>query len=162
MKRSRISGWLKISILAMLVKGPMHGYAMIKEVERITGGEWVPAPGSLYPTLNELVREGMIEAREERVGGRKRVIYSITDKGVRFLVEKADKLISRAIPSIFKFIESQIIAINRSGNLEELRKVVEVLDFMARRAEELKRRIEVNPGATRSRRWPQRGRTTLS
>ncbi len=147
MKRSRISGWLKISILAMLVKGPMHGYAMIREVERITGGEWVPAPGSLYPTLNELVREGMVEAREERIGGRRRIVYSITDEGIKFLVEKADKLISRAIPSIFKFIESQIIAINRSGNLEELNKVVEVLDFMVNRAEELKKKIETNSHA---------------
>ncbi|MDK2372314.1 MAG: PadR family transcriptional regulator [Candidatus Korarchaeota archaeon] len=138
-RRQRVSGWLRISVLAMLVKGPMHGYAMIKEIERITGGEWVPALGSLCPTLNELVKEGLVTAKEESIKGRKRVIYSITRKGIEYLVERADSLMSRAIPSILGFMESQIIALKLlSGPDELVRRLVSHLDFLSERISELR------------------------
>ena len=138
MRRNRVSGWLKISVLAMLVKRPMHGYAMIKEVERITGGEWVPAPGSLYPLLSELVKEGLVKAKEESEKGRKRVIYSITRKGVRYLVERSDELLSRAIPSILSFMESQIIALRMIGGPEKFVKdLISHLEFLREKLDEI-------------------------
>src|SRR5690349_3391204 len=65
------------AVLALLVERPMHGYEMIQELESRTGGIWRPSPGSVYPTLQLLEDEGLIEA--EATGGRKR--FSLTDAG---------------------------------------------------------------------------------
>src|SRR5258705_9560656 len=65
------------AILALLLERPMHGYEMIQELESRTGGIWRPSPGSIYPTLQLLEDEGLIEA--EANGGRKR--YVLTDAG---------------------------------------------------------------------------------
>jgi DNA-binding PadR family transcriptional regulator len=65
------------AVLALLLERPMHGYEIIQELERRTGGIWRPSPGSVYPTLQLLEDEGLIEA--EASGGRKR--FSLTDTG---------------------------------------------------------------------------------
>jgi DNA-binding PadR family transcriptional regulator len=65
------------AVLALLLERPMHGYEMIQELESRTGGIWRPSPGSIYPTLQLLEDEGLIEA--EASGGRKR--YTLTDAG---------------------------------------------------------------------------------
>jgi DNA-binding PadR family transcriptional regulator len=65
------------AVLALLVERPMHGYEMIQELESRTGGIWRPSPGSIYPTLQLLEDEGLIEA--EATGGRKR--FSLTEAG---------------------------------------------------------------------------------
>jgi DNA-binding PadR family transcriptional regulator len=65
------------AVLALLLERPMHGYEMIQELESRTGGIWRPSPGSVYPTLQLLEDEGLIEA--EATGGRKS--YRLTDAG---------------------------------------------------------------------------------
>ncbi|GID95356.1 PadR family transcriptional regulator [Amorphoplanes digitatis] len=65
------------ALLALLLERPMHGYEMIQELERRTGGIWRPSPGSVYPTLQLLEDEGLIEA--EVTGGRKR--FTLTEAG---------------------------------------------------------------------------------
>ena len=65
------------AVLALLLERPMHGYEMIQELESRTGGIWRPSPGSVYPTLQMLEDEGLIEA--ESIGGRK--TYSLTEAG---------------------------------------------------------------------------------
>jgi DNA-binding PadR family transcriptional regulator len=65
------------AVLALLAERPMHGYEMIQELESRTGGIWRPSPGSVYPTLQLLEDEGLIEA--EATGGRKR--FTLTEAG---------------------------------------------------------------------------------
>ncbi|MET8148120.1 PadR family transcriptional regulator [Actinoplanes sp. NPDC049668] len=65
------------ALLALLLERPMHGYEMIQELESRTGGIWRPSPGSVYPTLQLLEDEGLIEA--EVTGGRKR--FTLTETG---------------------------------------------------------------------------------
>ena len=65
------------ALLALLLERPMHGYEMIQELESRTGGIWRPSPGSVYPTLQLLEDEGLIEVTAE--GGRKS--YRLTDAG---------------------------------------------------------------------------------
>ena len=55
----------------------MHGYEMIQELDSRTNGIWRPSPGSIYPTLQMLEDEGLIEA--EASGGRKS--YRLTADG---------------------------------------------------------------------------------
>jgi DNA-binding PadR family transcriptional regulator len=65
------------AVLALLAERPMHGYEMIQELESRTGGIWRPSPGSVYPTLQMLEDEGLIQA--EASGGRKR--FALTEAG---------------------------------------------------------------------------------
>ena len=68
------------AVLALLTERPMHGYEMIQEIDSRTGGAWRPSPGSIYPTLQLLEDEGVIEAStDSSTGGRKR--FGLTDAG---------------------------------------------------------------------------------
>lgn len=71
------SGFLKLAILKLVSQRPLHGYALMKEIERMSEGTWRPSPGSIYPALQELMRSGYITQEQE---GRKR-IYKITSHG---------------------------------------------------------------------------------
>ena len=64
----------------------MHGYQIISEIEQRSGGTWKPSAGSVYPTLQLLADEGLIEAEE--AGGRK--TYSLTEAG-RAEAESAER-----------------------------------------------------------------------
>ena len=55
----------------------MHGYEMIREIEERSGGFWKPSAGSIYPTLQLLEDQGLIEG-EEADGKR---LFSLTDEG---------------------------------------------------------------------------------
>ena len=65
------------AVLALLLERPMHGYEIIQELDSRTNGIWRPSPGSVYPTLQLLEDEGLIE--QEAEGGRKS--YHLTDAG---------------------------------------------------------------------------------
>jgi DNA-binding PadR family transcriptional regulator len=71
------AGFLKLAILKIVSKGPTHGYALIKEIERLTSEDWKPSPGSIYPALQELETQGLIS---QTVEGRRK-IYEITPMG---------------------------------------------------------------------------------
>ncbi|ASW54042.1 PadR family transcriptional regulator [Plantactinospora sp. KBS50] len=71
---------VRAALLALLVERPMHGYEMIQELASRTGGAWRPSPGSVYPTLQLLEDEGLIEAAaDDTGGGRKR--FTLTEAG---------------------------------------------------------------------------------
>jgi DNA-binding PadR family transcriptional regulator len=62
----------------------MHGYDLIRELERRSDGAWSPSPGSVYPTLQLLEDEGLVTS-EEQDGKR---VYTITDGGRTELQER--------------------------------------------------------------------------
>ena len=77
-RRPRVSrGEVRAAVLLLLGEGPMHGYQLMQEMEERSGGAWQPSPGSIYPTLQLLEDEGLIEP--ETSGGRKS--YHLTDAG---------------------------------------------------------------------------------
>ena len=65
------------AVLALLLERPMHGYEIIQELDARTNGIWRPSPGSVYPTLQLLEDEGLIEPEAD--GSRKS--YRLTDVG---------------------------------------------------------------------------------
>ena len=71
-------GDVRAAILALLTERPMHGYEMIQEIAARSNGLWRPSPGSVYPTLQLLVDEGLIVATESE--GSKR-LFELTDDG---------------------------------------------------------------------------------
>ena len=77
------SGDMKYVILRLLKDKPMHGYEVMKALGEETNGCYSPSPGTVYPTLQWLEDEGLVEVSE--VEGKK--VYSITDEGLEFLDE---------------------------------------------------------------------------
>ncbi len=70
-------GDVRAAVLALLAEEPKHGYEMIKEIEERSDGLWKPSAGSIYPTLQLLEDEGLIEGTES--DGKRR--FSLTEAG---------------------------------------------------------------------------------
>ena len=69
-------------VLAILSEGESYGYAIIKRVDELSGGELRWTDGMLYPVLHRLERNGFVEAQWGRSDtGRRRKYYRITDRG---------------------------------------------------------------------------------
>ncbi len=66
----------------------LNGYQVIQQINERSGGAWRPSPGSVYPTVQQLQDEGLVEADDER--GRKTLRLSAD--GVRYAEENADEL----------------------------------------------------------------------
>lgn len=81
-------GDVRSVILVLLADGPSNGYGLIKAIAEKTSGMWRPSPGSVYPTLQQLVDEGLVEA----AGGGKRTEYSLSDAGREYAAEHEPEL----------------------------------------------------------------------
>jgi PadR family transcriptional regulator PadR len=80
-------------ILSALAVEPLHGYAVIKEVTRLSAGTVRLAAGTLYAALDRLTDEGMIEVdREETIDGRLRRYYRLTVPGASALAAEAAQM----------------------------------------------------------------------
>jgi PadR family transcriptional regulator PadR len=80
-------------ILSALAVGPLHGYAVIKEVSRLSADTVHLAAGTLYAALDRLCNEGLVEVdREETVDGRLRRYYRLTGPGASTLAAEAQQM----------------------------------------------------------------------
>ena len=70
-------GDVRSAILNVLTDWPMQGYQIIHEIEKSSNGAWKTSPGSVYPNLQLLLDEGLLQAKE--ASGRK--TYSLTAAG---------------------------------------------------------------------------------
>lgn len=76
-------------VLAILDEGDSYGYAILKRIEELSGGELEWTDGMLYPLLHRLERLGHVEARwASPPGGRRRRYYRITPRGRGALSEQ--------------------------------------------------------------------------
>jgi PadR family transcriptional regulator PadR len=80
-------------ILSALAVGPLHGYAVIKEVSRLSADRVRLAAGTLYAALDRLNDEGLVEVdRVETVDGRLRRYYRLTGPGAAALAAEAEQM----------------------------------------------------------------------
>jgi PadR family transcriptional regulator, regulatory protein PadR len=84
-------------VLACLLDGPLHGYAIIRCTEELSGGRVRLATGTLYTALDRLSAEGYVElVREEIVNGRARRSYGLTSSGAAALRAEATRMAEAA------------------------------------------------------------------
>lgn len=84
-------------VLAALLAGPLHGYAIIKRAEEMSGGRVRLATGTLYTALDRLTADGYIRlVSEEMVAGRIRRSYGLTDAGSAALRAEAQRMAEAA------------------------------------------------------------------
>ena len=80
-------------LLAGLLDGRRHGYAIAQLARELSGGRVGLSAGTLYGALERLTDQGLITPVEEvRVGGRRRRVYELTEDGRAQLVEEAQRL----------------------------------------------------------------------
>ncbi|WP_411374387.1 PadR family transcriptional regulator [Arthrobacter sp. MPF02] len=81
-------GDVRAAILSLLAESPSNGYGLIKTIAEKTDGAWRPSPGSIYPTLQQLVDEDLIEALSEGRGTE----FALTDAGRAYVAKHAEEM----------------------------------------------------------------------
>jgi len=148
------SGELRLVLLKLIADEPRHGYDLIRAIEELTGGEYAPSPGVIYPTLTLLEDMGLIE-ETEAAGSRK--AFAATKEGRKHLKEREgeveplfDRLeglkpderhatgpvLGRAVKNVMTALSHRI---GRDGLDEELlHEIAAILDEAAQRIERVK------------------------
>lgn len=76
-------------VLAILSEGDSYGYAIIKRVGEVSGGELRWTDGMVYPLLHRLERRGLVEAVwGQSETGRRRKYYRLTRAGAEQLARQ--------------------------------------------------------------------------
>jgi DNA-binding PadR family transcriptional regulator len=148
------SGELRLVLLKLIADEPRHGYDLIRAIEEITGGEYAPSPGVIYPTLTLLQDMGLID---EAPGEGPRKSFQVTNEGRSHLTEREEEveaLFERlrglaprgdqtAGPAIGRAVKNLMTAlrhrVSRDGLGDDLlHEIAAILDEAAQRIERVK------------------------
>ena len=90
MEGEMLKGHLDMIVLAALsAAGAAHGYAIIEEIKRRSGGAFDLPEGTIYPALHRLQQAGLLTSRWVTAeSGRRRRVYALTRRGDRALAER--------------------------------------------------------------------------
>lgn len=87
-----------LHILLVLSSGPMHGYGIMQEVDRISHGKVKMGPGTLYGTIKRMLRDSLIEEVNQLTAAEaddeRRRYYQLTEIGRKVLSAEAERLAS--------------------------------------------------------------------
>lgn len=133
-------GEVRTAVLALLAEQPMHGYQMIQEIEQRTLGQWKPSAGSIYPTLQMLTDDGLIQS--DASNGRK--TYSLTEEGTAEAIDAAASApwvdaerrghpAFRLLPKAGIRLAQVIAQVGQGGTAEQIEEAVELLDETRRK-----------------------------
>lgn len=146
-------GELRLALLALIAENPSHGYELIKAIEEMTGGDYAPSPGAVYPTLQLLEDEGAIQEAEAE-GAKKP--FAVTAQGSEELEDRRDEVkallrrlgrhgertttvrshdVFRAMGNLGSVLKNRA----KAGKLDEetINQIVDMIDEMAKRIERL-------------------------
>jgi DNA-binding PadR family transcriptional regulator len=88
-QKELLKGNTETLLLSLLTDEPMHGYRIVKEIEKRSLGYFQFKEGTLYPALHRMAAAGLIEGRWSLGStGTPRRYYSITAKGLQVLEER--------------------------------------------------------------------------
>ena len=128
-------GDVRAAVLSLLAEKPMHGYQIIQEIEERSGGAWKPSAGSVYPTLQLLADEGLVQVEESN--GRK--TYSLTEAGKAVPAASAPWQSSGsaskhgALPKAGLELAQAAGQVQRSGSSKQVAEAVAVLNEARRK-----------------------------
>src|SRR5262245_13544395 len=81
-------GDVRAAVLVLLAEQPRNGYQIIQEISERSGGLWKPSSGSVYPALQQLEDEGLVET--ESVDGKRS--FKLTETGRTYVEEHKSEL----------------------------------------------------------------------
>ncbi len=79
-------GEVRLALLSLIEEEPAHGYELMKRLEERSGGMYKASAGTVYPVLQQLEDEGLVEVRDTE--GKK--VYHITKAGGEELLLASD------------------------------------------------------------------------
>src|ERR1700712_915964 len=85
-----MSGVPELLILRLLQDREMYGYEIVQAIAAATHQAVTPGEGVIYPLLHALEKQGDLKSQRRPAGGRTRVYYTLTSRGVRRLFELTD------------------------------------------------------------------------
>jgi DNA-binding PadR family transcriptional regulator len=128
-------GDVRLAILHLLAEEPMHGYQIMQELTERSHGIWQPSPGAIYPTLQQLEDEGLVQPDEQE--GKK--VYRLTGAGEaaldeaegpapweRFSSQAGDDLLS--LRDLAFQVGAAVMHVGRAGSKTQLAKTKEILE----------------------------------
>jgi DNA-binding PadR family transcriptional regulator len=83
----RDRGDVRLAILLLLDEQPRHGYEIITELADRSDGRWRPSPGSIYPVLKRLTKEGLVQPSQEQ--GKR--TFALTPAGKTLVDQQRDE-----------------------------------------------------------------------
>jgi DNA-binding PadR family transcriptional regulator len=86
--RRRMRGDVRAAVLVLLEESPRNGYQIIQELSERSNGAWRPSPGSVYPILQQLEDEGLVEISSTESGK----TFHLTAKGKTLVEAERDTL----------------------------------------------------------------------
>jgi len=147
------AGELRLALLALIAQEERHGYELIKAIEEMTGGDYAPSPGAVYPTLQMLADEGKITEAKSKDAKKP---FKATEDGSAELEERKDEvdaLMGRLgqhgeraekvkSPDLFRAMGNLATVLKnraRSGKLDKnaMDEIVDIIDEVAKRIERL-------------------------
>lgn len=125
-------GDVRNAILSLLAEGPSNGYGLIKSIAERSGGVWTPSPGSVYPTLQQLVDERLVTADDAGE-------HSLTDAGRNHVEAHAEELAQVwqplaemgeqvAFAAAMRKLAGVAKQIGRDGSAEQQQRAAELVD----------------------------------
>ena len=147
-------GELRLVLLKLIADEPRHGYELIKAIEDMTGGDYAPSPGIVYPTLTMLEDMGFIAEKKSKDSKK---IFEATEDGRAHLEEneeEVDELIGRleeagshrrrshrpemgrAVGNLMAALKNRVA--HEGWNEALLHEVIDILDDAAQRIERAK------------------------
>jgi PadR family transcriptional regulator, regulatory protein PadR len=97
-----VRGHLDSLLLAVLAAGPAHGYAVIEELKRRSGGVLSFPEGTVYPALHRLEEERLLASSWVDGSPRPRRVYRLTRRGRRELADRRSEwtTFARAVEAV--------------------------------------------------------------
>jgi DNA-binding PadR family transcriptional regulator len=153
-KRMFEGGELRLVLLKLIADEPRHGYQLIKAIEDMTGGDYAPSPGVIYPTLTMLEDMGFIAEQKSKEAKK---VFEATDEGRAHLEENEEEVeelidmlqetgshrrrgqrpeMGRAIGNLMTALKNRVA--HEGWNEELLHEVISILDDAAQRIERAK------------------------
>ena len=80
-----------LAILLSLAEGDKHGYAMMKDARAPRGGGIAMGPGTLYGSIDRMIRDGLVEESDKQDDERRRY-YRLTTQGRAVLAAELERL----------------------------------------------------------------------
>jgi len=147
-------GELRLVLLKLIADEPRHGYELIKAIEDMTGGDYAPSPGIVYPTLTMLEDMGLIAEKKSKDSKK---IFEATEEGRVNLEENGDEVaeligrleeagshrrrshrpeMGRAVGNLMTALKNRVA--HEGWNEALLHEVIDILDDAAQRIERAK------------------------
>ena len=147
------TGELRLMLLGLIAEAPRHGYELIKAIDELSGGQYAPSPGVVYPTLSLLADEGLVE---DQAGAGSRKSFAVTEAGqaeltsrrpeyeavsarIKSLAEEGERRsappVNRALGNLHTAVRGRLAA-GEVGR-ETIHQIAELLDEAARKIERL-------------------------